>query len=92
MKSGLLAMLRSNDLDRHLPTDGGLIGAVGDPARPVTDLLAQFVPTYRETRLGPGARHRGPGTGLERLVTGDDLLLELAQPRRRLDAELLAQP
>ena len=55
---GVVGVLRSDDLDRHLTADGGLIGAVRDPAGPVADPLAQFVPTDRETWLGRGARHR----------------------------------
>ena len=77
---GVVGVLRSDDLDRDLTTDGGLIGAVCDPARPVADPLAQFVPTYRETRLGRGARHGDTGTDVECLVSGDDLLFEFAQP------------
>ena len=38
------------------------------------------------------APHGCPGSDLERLVPDDDLLLELAKPRRRLDPELLAEP
>lgn len=82
----------TDDLDRHLATDGGLVGAVGRPRRTCTDLLPQLVPTH----CWPGLRHRAPhgcaGSDLERLVPGDDLLLELAKPRRRLDTELLTEP
>ena len=53
----------TDDLDRHLATDSGLIGAVGRARGTVADLLPQLVSTHRR----PGLRHRAPhgcvGTG-----------------------------
>ena len=46
----------TDDLDRHLATDSGLVGAVGRPRRTGTDLLPQLVPAH----CRPGLRHRAP--------------------------------
>ena len=83
----------TDDLDRHLATDSGLIGAVRRTRRTGADLLAQLVTTHRRARARASApRTAGAGSDLERLVPDDDLLLEPPKPRRRLDPELLAEP
>ena len=80
---------RSDHLDRDLATDGGLIRPIGHPERALADLLAQFVAADSESgsRTVGSDRHE-----FERLVAGDDLLLQAPEPARRVDAELLAEP
>ena len=55
----------TDDLDRHLATDSGLVGAVRRTRRTVADLLAQLVPTHRR----PGLVRQRPGTAARRPIS-----------------------
>ncbi len=88
----IVGEIGTDDLDRHLTTDRGLVGAVGRARRTRADLFPQLVPTHGRPGLVLGAPHGCAGSDLERLVPRDDLLLELAEPRRRLDPEFFTEP
>ena len=84
----VVGQLGTDDLDRHLPADDRLVGAVDRTEGAASELLAHLVAADRQ----PGRTSR-PGRGEEQLaVVEEDLVLQVAHGARRLDPHLHHEP
>ncbi len=85
--------LGRDHLDRHLAPDDRLVGAIDGAERAATELLAQLVAAHRQPRVAT-ARSLAVGVRSSSNASSstEDLLLQVADRARRIDADLGDEP